>query len=113
MEINYFLTLQKVAKIIMLTNPGKGNSSPLNYRPTNLLNSLGNLFEKIILKRLNFQLREIKIIRDDQYGFKSRHCTTHALLRNVERTTHGFNNKATVTLFLDTEGLSTRFGSQG
>jgi hypothetical protein len=58
----------------------------------------------MILKRLNFQLRELKSIRNDQYGFKRGHSTTHALLRNVERITHGFNNKeATVMLFLDTE----------
>jgi hypothetical protein len=59
---------------------------------------------KIILKRLNFQLRELKVIRNDQYGFKRGHSTTHALQGNVERITHGFNNnKATVTLFLDIE----------
>jgi hypothetical protein len=54
--------------------------------------------------RLNFQIRELKPIRNDQYGFKRGHSTTHALLRNVERITHCFsNNKATVTLFLDIE----------
>jgi hypothetical protein len=104
LALNYFPALWKVAKIIMLPNPGKDHSSPLNYRPISLLNLLAKLFEKIILKRLNFQLRELKIIRDDQYGFKRGNFTTHALLRNVESITHGFNNiKATVTLFLDIE----------
>jgi hypothetical protein len=38
----------------------------------------------------------------DQYSFKRGHFTAHALLRNIERITHGFNSsKATVTLFLD------------
>jgi hypothetical protein len=56
------------------------------------------------LKRLNFQLRKLKAIRNDQCGFKIGHSTTHALLRTVECITHGFNNKiATVTLFLDIE----------
>jgi hypothetical protein len=87
----------------MLPKPGKNHTSPLNYRPISLLNSLGKHFEKIILKRLNFQLRELKVIRNDQYGFKRGHSTTHALLRNVERITHGFNNKTIVTLFLDIE----------
>jgi hypothetical protein len=78
--------------------------SPLNYRPISLLNSLGKLFEKITLKKLNFQLRKLKVIRNDQYGFTRGHSTAHALLRNVESITHGFsNNKATITLFLDTE----------
>jgi hypothetical protein len=88
----------------MLPKPGKDHTSPLSYRPTSLLNSLGKLLEKIISKRLNFQLRNLKIIRNDQYGFKRGHSTTHALLRSVERITHGFNNnKATVMLFLDIE----------
>jgi hypothetical protein len=55
------------------------------------------------LKRLNFQLGKLKAIRNEQYGFKRGHCTTHALLRNVDLITHCFNNKATVTLFLDIE----------
>jgi hypothetical protein len=102
--LNYFPTQWKVAKIIMIPKPGKDLSSPLNYRPISLLNSLGKLFEKIILKRLNHQLRELKVIRDEQFGFKRGHSTTHALLRSVERITHGFNyRKATVTLFLDIE----------
>jgi hypothetical protein len=87
----------------MLPKSGKDHASPLNYRPISLLNSLGKLFEKIILKRLNFELRKLKAIRNDQYGFKREHSKTHALLRNVERITHLFNNNATVTLFLDVE----------
>jgi hypothetical protein len=70
LALNYFPTLWKVVKIIMLPKSGKDHSSPLNYRPICLLNSLAKLFEKIILKRLNFQLQEMKIIRDEQYGFK-------------------------------------------
>jgi hypothetical protein len=104
LALNYFPTQWKMAKIIMLPKPAKDHTSPLNYRPISLLNSLGKLFENILLKRLNFQLREHKVIRNEQYGFKRGHSTTHALLRNVERIRHGFNyNKATVMLFLDIE----------
>jgi hypothetical protein len=47
---------------------------------------------------------KLKAIRKDQYGFKTGHSTTHALLRSVERTAQGFNNnKATVTIFLNIE----------
>jgi hypothetical protein len=79
LEVNYFPAQWKLAKIIMLPKPGKDPTSPLNYRPISLLNSLGKLFEKIILKRLNFQLRELKVIRNDQHGFtrghsKHMHC---------------------------------------
>jgi hypothetical protein len=101
--LNYFSTQWKEAKIIMLPIPGKDHTSPLNYKPISLLNSLSKLFEKIILKRLNFQLRELNIIRNDQYGSNRGHSTTHALLRYVYRITLGFYNKATASLFIDIE----------
>jgi hypothetical protein len=94
LTLTYFPTQWKETKIIMLPKPGKDHTSPLSYRPISLLNSLGKLLEKIIMKRLNFQLRNLSIIRNDQYGFKRGHSTTHALLRSVERITHGFNNNA-------------------
>jgi hypothetical protein len=87
--LNYFPTQWNEAKIIMLQKPGKYHTSPLNYTPISLLNSPGKLFEKIILKRLNFQLQELKVIRNDQYGSKRGHSTTHRLLRNIERIMHG------------------------
>jgi hypothetical protein len=50
------------------------------------------------------KLKELNVIRKDQYGFKESHCTTHAWLRLTESMTHGFNNsKPTLALFLDIE----------
>jgi hypothetical protein len=46
---NYFPSQWKVAEIIMLSEPDKDHSSPLNYRPISLLNSLVKVFEKILL----------------------------------------------------------------
>jgi hypothetical protein len=60
------------------------------FSPISLLNSLGKLFEKIILKRLNFELRKLKAIRNDEYGFNRGHSTTHvgtwSALRTVSTT---------------------------
>jgi hypothetical protein len=52
LALSYFPAQWKVAKTIMVPKPGKDHTSPLNYRPISLLNSLGKVFEKIILKRL-------------------------------------------------------------
>jgi hypothetical protein len=65
LALNCFPTQWKQAKIIMLPKPGKDHTSSLSYRPISLLNSVGKLFEKIVLKRLNFQLRELKVINDN------------------------------------------------
>jgi hypothetical protein len=56
--------------------------------------------KKILLKRFSHKLKELNVIREDQYGFKKGHSTTHALVRLIERITHGFNsNKAALALF--------------
>jgi hypothetical protein len=61
-------------------------------------------FKKIILERPNFQLRELKVIRDNKYDFNRGQLTTQSLLRNVERIMHSLDNiKATVAFFLDIE----------
>jgi hypothetical protein len=101
---SYFPVCWKLAKIIMLPKPNNDHSSPLNYRPISLLNSLAKLFEKVLLKRSHFTLRKLNLIREDQYGFKKGHSTTHPVLRLIERITLGFNiNKTTLALFLDIE----------
>jgi hypothetical protein len=46
----------------------------------------------------------IESFQKQPIDFKRRHSTTHALLRTIDRITHGFNNsKAKVSLFLDIE----------
>lgn len=60
--------------------------------------------ENFLLKRFNSKVKELNLIRENQNGFKKGHCTTHPLLRLIERIIHDFNNnKATLALFLDVE----------
>jgi hypothetical protein len=81
----------------MLPKPGTDYASPLHYTSVRLLNSLSEPSEKIILKRLNFQLRSWKLL-----------STTNMVLKGK-----GFNiNKATLALFLDTNEVAIRFGPQ-
>jgi hypothetical protein len=58
------------------------------------------VFEKILLKKLNFKFKELNLILEYQYGFKKGHSMTHTLTRVIERITHGFsNNKATLSAY--------------
>jgi hypothetical protein len=52
-------------------------------------------------------------MRNDQYCFKRGHSTIHALLRYAQRIMHGFNNRATVTFFLDIERAFDKFRTTG
>jgi hypothetical protein len=68
---NYCPSQWKFAKIIMLPEPDKDHYSPFNYSQISLLNSLSNLSYlrlKVLLKRLNLKLKELSLIRDDQYS---------------------------------------------
>jgi hypothetical protein len=79
----------------MFSKASKDHTSPLNYRPLSLLNFYFEKNELPTSGTESYQKRPI---------WKRGHSTTYALLRNVERITHGFNNHTgTVTLFLDIE----------
>jgi hypothetical protein len=67
-----------------------------------LLKSLGKRFEKNGLKILDFQLRELKAIRDDKYGVTSGYSKTRTLLRSTESIMHSLSgNKAIEASFID------------
>lgn len=69
----------KVARIIPVHKGG----SPLtqtNYRPISLLSIFHKLMEKLVHRRITNYLTKLTIIYDGQFGFRSNHSTTHALL---------------------------------
>jgi hypothetical protein len=57
-----------------------------NYRPVSILPLFGKIFEKIIYNRLYIYafLTAKGILHDEQFGFRKRHSTAHALHKSVE-----------------------------
>ncbi|KAL1138083.1 hypothetical protein AAG570_009778 [Ranatra chinensis] len=101
LAVEYFPVEWKKANIIVIAIPGKDPKDVNSYRPISLLNTLGKLFEKIILKILNKFISDQNLIRQEQFGFRTQHSTTHQLLRVVETVTRGFNeNRSTGAVFL-------------
>ena len=101
-KLGKYPELWKEGRILLFPNPGKDLSDPDNYRPITLLNTMGKVAEKIINKRLKQEIAERDIIRNEQFGFRSKHSTTSQLLSHVEKITEGFNRgRATVGLYLD------------
>ena len=75
---------------------------PSSYRPISLLDTISNLFEKILLARILYVVKERGLLRDEQFGFKPRHSTCLQLAPHVERKTRNFGEKIlTGVLFLD------------
>jgi len=66
------------------------------------LDTIGKLFEKILLVRILQVVNERGLLRDEQFGFKPKHSTSLQLARLVERITRNFGEKRlTGAVFLD------------
>ena len=80
-----FFTALKTAKVIPVFK-NKGSPHDVNnYRPISLLSNIDKIFEKLIKSRLVDFLDENKIIFKNQFGFRNKHSTTHALINLTEQ----------------------------
>jgi len=66
------------------------------------LDTIGKLFEKILLVRILQVVNERGLLRDEQFGFRPKHSTSLELARLAERITRNFGEKRlTGAVFLD------------
>ena len=75
----------KVAKVIALHKKGDSDN-PSNYRPISLLpvSIFSKILEKIMHKRLSNFLEINEILHPLQFGFRSKHSTSHTLISMTE-----------------------------
>ena len=95
----------RTADVKFLRKSGKSSTHLASaYRPISLTSCLGKCLERILTVRLNGFIEHNNIIDGDQEGFRKFHSTTSALLRLVQDTNNGFNNKEnTLAAFIDLE----------
>jgi len=79
--------------VISILKPGKDPAQPSSYRPISLLDTIGKLFEKILLTRILHEVGERGLLRDEQFGFRPSHNTSLQLARLVERITRNFGER--------------------
>jgi hypothetical protein len=73
-----------------------------SYRPISLLDTVGKLFEKILLSRILSEVSGCGLLRDEKLGFRPKYSTPLQLARLVERVTRNFGEKRlTDAVFLD------------
>jgi hypothetical protein len=100
--IHHFPSVWKHTRVISILKPGKDPAQPTSYRPISLLDTIGKLFEKILLIRILHEVGERGLLRNEQFGFRPRHSTSLQLARLVERITRNFGEKRlTGAVFLD------------
>lgn len=100
MKCAYFLTAWKNAKVIAIQKHGKDPFNPSSYRPISLLSSLGKIFERILLKRLNMHIENDVIIPNQQFGFRKAHSCNHQLARVASNIRNELERKNSMALCL-------------
>jgi hypothetical protein len=99
---HHFPTLWNHARVISILKQGKYPALPSSYRPISVLDTIGKVFEKILLSRILHELSDRRLMRNEQFRFRSRHSTSLQLARLVERITRNFGEKRlTGAVFLD------------
>ena len=73
----------KTAKVIPIFKSGD-NTVLNNYRPISILPAISKVLEKLVCNRLVGFLEENDILYKHQYGFRSKHSTTHPVLKLIK-----------------------------
>jgi hypothetical protein len=98
----YFQPAWKHARVVSILKPGKDPTLPCSYRPKSLIDTVGKLFEKILLARLIREANDCGLLRDEQFGFRPRHSMALQLARLLERVNRNFDERRlTGAVFLD------------
>ena len=73
-----------------------------NYRPISLISIFNRILEKLMFKRLSSFIEKHKILYDKQFGFRTKHSTTHATLLITDRIQKAIENgQFSCGIFLD------------
>ena len=97
----YFPKCLKLTKVIPIFK-GENAEDPGNWRPISITPSTAKLIEKLVKKRLVSFLDKHNILTKHQFGYRSQHSTTHAILNICDNILSNFDEKKhTVSIFLD------------
>jgi len=94
LRTHHFPQTWKHARVISILKPGKDPALPSSYRPISLLDTIGNLFENILLARILYVVNERGLMRDEQFGFRPKHMS-------LQLTRHFGEKRLTGAVFLD------------
>ena len=97
----YFPRCLKIGKVIPIFKEGDKTERG-NYRPITITSGTSKLIEKIVKKRLTNFLEKHNILTNVQFGYRSSHSTSHAILNISEKIMKNLDLKnKTVSVFLD------------
>ena len=92
------LKIAKVIPIFKVDNP----CSVENYRTISILPAFSNIFEKIVHNQISKYLTDNMILCNNQYGFREKHSTSHALVSFIKKVASAIDDKKFfASVFLD------------
>lgn len=104
----------KRAKVIVIHKPGKPKANPDNYRPISLLSTLGKIAERVVLNRLQEEIKDLELLPPEQFGFREGHGTELQLLRLVEEIHEAIDRRDVAAgIFLDVKRAFDKVWHQG
>jgi hypothetical protein len=86
--ISYWPKLLKTAEVILIPTPGKDPKELTSYRPISLLSTVNKIFEKLLLRRINTDLKPDDWMPPHQFGFRNQHTTvqqTHRIIHTIHQ----------------------------
>ena len=88
-------TYPSILKVSKITPIYKKNikTDPGNWRPINQLSPFSKIYEKIFCDQLESFLQNEKVIDKMQFGFKSKHSTSHSVLTTIHYLEEARNKK--------------------
>jgi len=90
--------------VISILKARKDPALRKSYQLISLLDTIGKLFEKILLPRILHEVNVRGLLRNEQFGFRPRQSNSLQLARLVERITRNFGEKRiTGAVFLDVD----------
>ena len=75
-----------------------------NYRPISILSNISKILERAMYNRIELFLNEFNLIYENQFGFRKKHSTEHALSAIIEQIRTNLDNKTfSAAVFIDLE----------
>jgi hypothetical protein len=101
LRTHHFPIVWNHARVISILKAGKDPALPSSYWTISQLDTIGKLFEKILLTGILYEVSERRLMQDEQLGFRPRHSTFLQLDRLVEITRNFGEKRVTGAGFLD------------
>ena len=97
LDYGYFPNILKLGKQTPVFKSGKHTVN--NFRPITVCSSFSKIVEKIVRDRLSVFLKDSNILNKNQFGFRTGHSTSHALINLFEATLDGLDAQLKVVIF--------------